>query len=172
MLAPVRKIMSEKTVRSPHLIVLANEPRMMREMLQRALDSAPGCIVVDQCADLVHLNDLIQQVQLDWLVVSLGSDGEIAREALSCMKRTPTLSLMALSPDGARVEVLIRTGGQEITCFSLIEITLTALVSILRYKRDDQHLPPVLSALRAFQTGGHRHQIQRPRCGAAKGQAD
>jgi hypothetical protein len=141
---------------------------MMREMLQRALDGTPGCIVVDQCADLHQLNDLFQQVQLDWLVVPLSMDGEIAREALAFMKRTSSLSLLALAPDGARAEVLIRTVGQEIVCFSLIEITLTALISILRYKRDDQHLPAVLAALCAFQTSGHRYQVQRPRCGASE----
>jgi hypothetical protein len=148
--------MSDDIVRSPHLIILNNEPRMMREMLQRALDSTTGFIVVDQCSDLNQMSELLQQVQLDWLVVTLGPDGTISREAITLLKRTPSLSLMALSPDGVRAEVLIKCGReQEINAFHLIEIRLTALVSILRYKLGDLRLPAVLCSLRAFHVGDH-----------------
>jgi hypothetical protein len=156
--------MNERIVRSPHLIILNNEPRMMREMLQRALDQTPGVIVVDQGADLTRLSDLLQQVQLDWLVVTLGPDGAIGREALICMKRTPSLSLLALSPDGVSAEVLLkRAGSQEVIAFHLIEIRLTALVSILRYKWDDATLPAVLCAMRAFHIGEERAGLQSAR---------
>lgn len=148
--------------RIPHLVILANEPRMLREMLQRALDSTPGFIVVDQNADLHQLSDLLQQVQLDWLVVSLGTEGEIAREALAWLKRSPSLSLLALAADGARGEVFIKTGGHEVLKFSLLEMTLTTLVSILSYKWDDQRLPTVLCNVRAFQSGAHRQFDDRP----------
>jgi len=160
--------MSETNPRSPHLIVLANEPRMMRDMLARALDGTPGLIVVDHCAALENLSDLFQQVQLDWLVVTLNTDGEIALDAQIYLRRTPTLSVVALSPDGARAEVLLKDAAQVVLSFSLIEITLTALVSILRYKWDDHQLPPVLTTLRAFQVGSHRHSIYRPHCRATK----
>jgi DNA-binding NarL/FixJ family response regulator len=144
--------MSERLTRTPHLIVLANEPRMLRDMLQRALDGTPGFIVVDQTEDLSQLNTLFQQVQIDWLVVTLGRDGEISREAQHCFKRTPSLSLLALSSDASRADVFVRTSKQGgVLKFSLIELTLMALVAILRYKADDPHLPATLSTLRAFQ---------------------
>ena len=160
--------MNDGKVRSPHLIVLANEPRMMRDLLQRALDGTPGLIVVDQATDLNRLGELFQQVQLDWLVVTLSADGQIGREAQLYFRRIPTLSLLALSADGSRAEVLLKNAGQEVYTFSLIEITLTALVSILRYKWDDHQLPPVLRTLRAFQEGGYRRHICRPSCDVSK----
>jgi DNA-binding NarL/FixJ family response regulator len=144
--------MSDGIVRTPHLIVLANEPRMLRDMLQRALDNTPGFIVVDQTDDLNQLTALFQQVQIDWLVVTLDRDGNITREAQTCFKRIPSLSLLALAADAARADVFLKTTRQGVLKFSLIEMTLAALVSILRYKSDDPHLPAALSALRAFQS--------------------
>lgn len=153
--------MSTLNARSPHLIVLANEPRMLREMLQRALDSTPGFIVVDQNADLHQLSDLLQQVQLDWLVVTLGADGDVAREVFTWLKRSPTLSVLALAADGAGGVVFIKTAEQDVQRFTLIEMTLTVLVSILSYKWDDQRLPAVLCTMRAFQGGSHRQPDAR-----------
>lgn len=150
--------------RKPHLIVLANEPRMLREMLQRALDGTPGFIVVDQNADLHQLSDLLQQVQLDWLVVTLGGGGEIAREALTWLKRSPSLSLLALTPDGAQGEVFVKTVKYEVLKFSLLELTLATLVSILSYKWDDPWLPTPLSHARNLQNGSHRQlEARAPR---------
>jgi hypothetical protein len=134
---------------------------MLREMLQRALDSTPGFIVVDQNADLHQLSDLLQQVQLDWLVVTLGAEGEIAREALVWLKRSPSLSLLALAADGDRGEVFIKSGELEVQKFSLLEMTLTTLVSILSYKWDDPGLPAVLCHVRALQNGAHRQVDDR-----------
>jgi hypothetical protein len=148
--------MSTLDTRIPHLVILANEPRMLREMLQRALDSTPGFIVVDQNADLHLLSSLLQQVQLDWLVVTLGADGEIAREALTWLKRSPSLSLLALATDGARGDIFVKTAELEVLKFSLFELTLTTLVSILSYKWDDQRLPAVLCSGRPLQGSAHR----------------
>ncbi|RIK39815.1 MAG: hypothetical protein DCC55_16900 [Chloroflexi bacterium] len=153
--------MSTANGRVPHLIILANEPRMLREMLQRALDGTPGFIVVDQNAELHQLADLLQQVQLDWLVVTLGADGEIEREALAWLKRTPSLSLLALTADGSMGEIFLKTSEQEVLKFTLIEISLTALLTILSYKWDDPHLPHVLCTLRVLQGGHHRYQEPR-----------
>ncbi len=141
----------EGDTRTPHLIILNNEPRMLREMLQHALEQIPGFIIVHPEA---QLNGLFQQVQIDWLVVTLGKNAEVPREAYLWMRRTPTLSLLALAPDGALAEVRLKFAGRVLK-FSFPELTLTNLVTILRYKWDDLQLPSVLCLLSTVQQSAH-----------------
>ena len=131
---------SEGATSTPHLIILNNDPRMLCDMLRHALEQIPGFIVVHQEN---QLNGLFQQVQVDWLVVTLGKNAEVPRDAYLWMRRIPTLSLLALAPDGTLAEVRLKFAGRVLK-FSFSELTLTALVAILRYKRDDLQLPSVL----------------------------
>jgi hypothetical protein len=139
------------TARTPHLIILNNEPRMLREMLQHALEQIPGFIVVHQEA---QLNGLLQQVQIDWLVVTLGKNAEVPRDAYLWMRRTPTLSLLALAPDGELAEVRLKYADRVLK-FSFSELTLSTLVAILQYKWDDLQLPSVLCRLSPVQQSAH-----------------
>jgi hypothetical protein len=138
--------MNPKAARTPHLIALANEPRMLREMLHRALDNTPGVIVVEQSSDLQRLVDIFQQVQMDWLVVTLDEEERLPRQAFLLLNRIPSLSLLAISMDGSHIEVHIKTPEHRVLRYVLEEITLTTLISILRYKLGDWHLPIALSA--------------------------
>src|SRR5262249_21992068 len=132
------------TARTPHLIVLANEPRLLREMLRRALDRTPGVIVVEESSDLNKLAEIFRQVQIDWLVITLNGDQRLTAQAHQLLTRLPSLSLLALAVDGSRLEVRIHAYQRGILKYLLEDISLTTLLSILRYKYGDRQIPPVL----------------------------
>jgi DNA-binding NarL/FixJ family response regulator len=137
--------MNPKAARTPHLIALANEPRMLREMLHRALDNTPGVIVVEQTGDLQRLTEIFRQVQIDWLVVTLDDEARIPRQAFLLLNRIAPLSLLAISMDGSRIIVHLKTLERGVRKYLLEEIPLATLIAILRYKCGDQQLPSVLA---------------------------
>ena len=156
----------------PYLIGLANQPRLWREMLQRVLDKTPGFITVDLVAerkgalpaDITWHHALVEQVQLDWLVVSTQPDNQLPPQAQLWLDRIPSLSVMALHCKLATTQVFLKAvdpAGPRIMRFALNEMSLTSLAAILRYKYGDAQLPIPLAVLSAFRMGdSQRHPAQ------------
>lgn len=156
----------------PYLIGLANQPRLWREMLQRVLDKTPGFITVDLVAerestlpaDVTWHHALVEQVQLDWLVVSTQHDNQLPPQAQLWLDRIPSLSVLALHCGLATVQVFLKAMdpvGPRVMRFALNEMSLTSLAAILRYKYGDAQLPIPLAVLSAFHMGdSQRHPAQ------------
>jgi len=136
--------MNAKNQPLPHLIALANEPRMVREMLHQALSVLPGIIVVEQTGDLTQLSELFQQVQIDWLVVTLGDDRKLPRPVQTLFSRIPVLSVMALSGDGSRVEIRRKTAKRGVLEYVLEDVSLAEVITLLRNKHGEPKLPTQL----------------------------
>jgi hypothetical protein len=113
------------------LIVLANQPRLLREMLQRVLDKTPGLLVVAEEHRLDRLEEVFGQVQIDWLVVTLSSDGQLPHQVHVLLKQIPSLSLLAISSDGNHVKVGVTTETGLMHQCDLFGITLAKLLTIL-----------------------------------------
>jgi hypothetical protein len=117
---------------------------MLREMLRRALDAIPGLIVVEETMAPLERSTLFHQVQIDWLVVSLEENERLPRAALLLFNQIPCLSLLALSLDGSRVEIWLKTTQSGVLKLSLENVALPELVTLLQYKVGDAQLPPAL----------------------------
>jgi hypothetical protein len=113
------------------VVALANSPRMMREALERALDGVPGILIVDLDGNPEKVEELAQQIQVNWLIVTLEQGTAVSRRVRRLLHRIPGLSLLAVSPEGDRVEVLIEEEGQ-IRRFTYWGVRLTSLIALLR----------------------------------------
>lgn len=127
--------------RTPHLVVLAVAPRMLRDMLHRVLDSTAGIIVVEAENELSLVRDVFSQVQIDWLIVNLTEDGRLSQQAHQLLHHIPSLSLVALSHDGSQLDVRLKSMEGKITRYHLRDLTLASFLSILCYKQGDALLP-------------------------------
>lgn len=94
------------------VVAVANSPRMMREALERALEGVPGILVVDLGGEPERAEELSRQIQVNWLVVTLEHGASMSRRIRRLLHRVPSLAILALSPDGDRVEMLVERGGQ------------------------------------------------------------
>jgi len=111
-------------------IVLANQPRLLREMLGRVFSMTPGLQVVAEVDDPNYLSEIIDQVQVNWLIVTLGSDGA-PPQISNRPKGSSVFSLMAISPDGKQIEVHTTTTDGNLQSYILYDISLAVLLSIL-----------------------------------------
>ena len=116
------------------IIVLANQPRMLREMLHRALDRSPQVRLVLETDSPNQISNILDRVQADWLVTSLDQEEQLSEAAEEAMEQNPSLSVMGLSADGSHVEVQqADTSNQdhEQKRLHLVDISLSDLMDIL-----------------------------------------
>ena len=85
---------------TPITIVLANRPRLFRELLQHALNTASPRFRVVEAADALPSPALLREV--DWLIV----DEEAANEAAKLAVTYPKLGILALEGRGIRARLL------------------------------------------------------------------
>ncbi len=111
-------------------IVLANQPRLLREMLGRVFSITPGLQVVAEVDDPAHLPAVISHSQANWLIVTLDGDNA-ALPTPNRVKDSSFLSLMAISADGKQIEVHTTTADGHAQSYTLYDISLSNLLAIL-----------------------------------------
>jgi hypothetical protein len=109
---------------SPITVVLANRPRLFRELLQHALNTMTPHFRVVEATDGTPSPALLRDAQ--WLVV----DEDSANEATKLSAAHPHLGILALEGRGSRARVLASTAHNSGHGFSDVP-TLSQLFNIL-----------------------------------------
>jgi len=112
-------------------IILANQPRLFREMLGHVFSATPGLQVVATLDDAMELSGVIGQAQANWVVVTLGGDNWEPIQALNKSMDGTVPSLLAISADGKQVEVHTTTADGTVQSYSFYDISLANLLTIL-----------------------------------------
>jgi hypothetical protein len=121
------------------LVVLANRPRMLREMLRQAIQYAPDLAVLTEVEDLVQKAKTVKWEGVHWLVVTLPRLGRIPHQARLLQRRYPGLSVLAVSTDGSQIKARVPVEGmvQSYRTFVLTNVTLLQLLAVLRRRSAD-----------------------------------
>ncbi len=109
-------------------IILANETRLMREMLRRAIGKAPGLCVAGEAVDPAQLPAMVEETGAQWVVTTLRADGRLPEAVEALSRGRPSLRVLAVSSDGGRA--VVRGAGREDRV--LVNLSLTDLIAILR----------------------------------------
>ncbi|MGH9704288.1 MAG: hypothetical protein ACRD4K_13015 [Candidatus Acidiferrales bacterium] len=80
-------------------VVVANRPRLMRELVLATISDQPDIEIVGEAADEASILDSIQQLQPDFLVVSLDETDERPAICDFVLERFPGLKVLAIAPD-------------------------------------------------------------------------
>jgi hypothetical protein len=88
------------TSQRPTTIILANRPRLFRELLHHALATASPKFEVVEANDLTAASNLIKDA--DWLIV----DEEATDNLHNLMRVYPNLAILALDGRGSRARLL------------------------------------------------------------------
>lgn len=109
-------------------IILANEPRLLREMLKRVVDKQPDLQVVGEVSDWAELPSTIEQTEAQWVILSLLADGKMPEIADSLLAAHPKLHVLAVALDGSRIKMKCGASEEE----WLNNLSLDALIARLR----------------------------------------
>lgn len=84
-----------------HRIVLANGPRLWRELLHRAIAKYPDLDVVGDVGDYDGIPSLLDATEVQWLVVSLTATRRLPQTVRRLLFRYPRLRVLAVASDGS-----------------------------------------------------------------------
>lgn len=115
-------------------VVLANEPRLLRGLLHRVLQQAPGVQVVGQETDPTKLSSTVDESQADWVIVSLWQNGHLPASLRALVAEHPSLCLMGMAPDGSQARIWSLENGEQ----SLNGLSLDDFVATLRQAHSSQ----------------------------------
>jgi hypothetical protein len=108
-------------------IILANEPRLLRSMFCRVFGKMPALEVAGEVSDLAGLAPVIDRTEVQWVIVSLSSEGRLPDDIQPLVARHPSLGIMGIAVDGSVVK--IQRGGHAETAMSAL--SLDQLVAVL-----------------------------------------
>jgi hypothetical protein len=89
----------------PIRVILANRPRLFREMLQHVLKKDVDLEVVAEIVNLDLLPEVIYQTSAHWVLISLLPNGKLPFYIDLLMNQYPQLSVLALAGDGSKMKV-------------------------------------------------------------------
>ena len=92
-------------------IAVANQPRMMRDLIAMSLAQEEDVEVVAQISDEAEISRLIEEIKPEFLIVSMDARrfGPLAREDM--LQRHPELQIIALAADGNSFTLLSASDG-------------------------------------------------------------
>ena len=111
-------------------VILANEPRLLRGMLRRAIARAPGLQVVGETSDLDDLPALVRKSGSHWAIVSLWPPGLPPFAIRALLLEQPALSVLGVAADGSQARIARLTWQEE----TREGLSLADLLSILQQK--------------------------------------
>jgi chemotaxis response regulator CheB len=80
-------------------VLVANRPRLMREMVMETIADQPDIEVVGEVVDERDLNDIVEQTQPDVLIVSLEEPEQPLGKCGFLLGRNPAMRILALAPE-------------------------------------------------------------------------
>lgn len=123
-------------------VVLANRPRMVRQMLRQLLEASGEYEVVAEVQNTQNLATLIELTHPEWVIVSQPEESEFLLALENLPNRYPFVSLLLLAWDSSEVEVRYgKEAAPQNVAFRrefYSEVSLGALLSILRFKHKAQ----------------------------------
>jgi AmiR/NasT family two-component response regulator len=83
-------------------VLVANRPRLMREMVLTTIADQPDIEIVGDVEQAANLSELVEQVQPDVLIVALDAQEKRPGECGFLLGRYPRMRILALAPERNR----------------------------------------------------------------------
>lgn len=109
-------------------VILALKPRLLRDMLRRALENVHGVQIVGEYTDRASLLAAVARSEAQWVIVSLPTDDEMPAVVDFLRTANPRLSVLAVALDGSRTRLYAHERYNE----ELNGMSLDDLVAVLQ----------------------------------------
>lgn len=80
-------------------VLIANRPRLMRELVMATISDQPDIDVVGEVADGGDLTEMVEQVQPDVLILSMDEPEKRQGQCGFLLGRYPQMRILALAPE-------------------------------------------------------------------------
>jgi DNA-binding NarL/FixJ family response regulator len=80
-------------------VLVANKPRLMRELVLATISDQPDIEIVGQIQDDSEMEHAVAQTHPDFLIVSLEESDRLSQTCRSLLERHPYLRLIAIAPN-------------------------------------------------------------------------
>lgn len=114
-------------------VILANNSRLLREMLHRVIDKTDNLKVVQEIPDQKSLPSAIERFDPEWVIVSSSQDDTDGTWLSAHVSQHPSVRYIVLSPDHRSIRVGGRGSGEE----DLTRLSVDDFIHVL--ERDFQH---------------------------------
>jgi hypothetical protein len=122
---------TDRDPQAPTRVFLANQPRLVRQMLRRAIQRIPDLKVVGESGQTESILSAPDDVVIDCLVVSLTEQGNIPHQFLHLVEKHPSIRVLGISLDGNELALKDGASGEK---RQLRDVSLTTLISLLQEK--------------------------------------
>ncbi len=115
-------------------VILANNSRLLREMLRYVINRADNLEVVRELPNHEELPSAIERFDPEWVIVSLPSNNSADGRINDCMADYPSVRFILLSPDNSSIKMKWQTPYEE----DLTNLSVKDFIHIL--EKDLQHI--------------------------------
>lgn len=115
-------------------IILANNSRLLRDILKRAIDKTDHLEVIGEVTAQEELPSAIEYSDPEWVITSLPLDSRVGRWLDTCMAAYPAVRFILFSHDGRGITMKWQTSYEE----DLTNLSLRDFVHVL--EKDLQHI--------------------------------
>ncbi len=121
----------------PVKVILANDSRLLRQMLGHVLARSAHVEVVAEVDDLRELAATVQRTGAHWIIVSLAPESEFPPSVVALLQSQATTNVLAMAADGSATRVLtMAPREQQVPILSVAEI-----LSLLQTQAGPSPLP-------------------------------
>lgn len=92
-------------LKQQHRILLANRPRLLREIFKYAFQRYPDVEIVGEIGNSDDISGQIKASQADWVLVPLRTDGKFPDFVKLIIQDYPGIGILAISADGSQARV-------------------------------------------------------------------
>jgi DNA-binding NarL/FixJ family response regulator len=119
-------------------VAMANQPRMMREVIAESLATEEGVEVVAQVTDEAEISRVIEETKPDFLIVSLDSRRFGRSEREEMLQRHPEIQIMALASDGNSFTLFSASDGIRSVTYKAAEAEILDVMRSNSRKREGE----------------------------------
>lgn len=112
----------------PYGVILAYEPRLLREMLRRVIGKTSTLEIVGEITDLAQLLALVEETDAQCVITSLSGDGEAPDVVDSLLAAHPSVCVLAVANDGSQARIKCADASKR----AADNPSLDALVAVVR----------------------------------------
>jgi len=123
-----RKVIEVNPNLDQQRIILANRPRLLREIIKRAFQRYPDMRIVGELSESINLLQCIEQLRAHWIVISLSPNGKFPEFVDLLMHDYPNIGVLAFATDGSKAKARCGDNSEE----DLSNMTLNELMEVIR----------------------------------------
>lgn len=113
---------------SQQRIILANKPRLLREIIKHAFQRYPDMRIVGEVPESINLLQRVEQLNAHWIVISLPPNGKFPAFVDLLVHDYPNIGILAFASDGSKAKARCGDNSEE----DLSDMTLNELMEVIR----------------------------------------